>query len=83
MNSLSQKANAGTLTIQEQEELDSYERVGHLISIAQSKSRNSLRETSRNAIAEGIAQMEAGDGTPIDEAFEEIRDRLGLPDRSQ
>ena len=41
------------------------------------------RQRDRDAIAEGIAQMKAGEGTPIDEAFEEIRDRLGLRDRSQ
>lgn len=32
-----------------------------------------------DAIGEGIAQMEAGPGKPLDEAFEDIRDRLGFP----
>jgi len=44
MTKLSQKANAGTLTPLEQEELDSYERVGHLIAMAQSKARLSLKK---------------------------------------
>ena len=39
INLLSQKANAGTLTPAEQELLDCYERVGHLIAIAHSKAR--------------------------------------------
>ena len=42
MTELSQKANAGTLTAGEQEELDNYERVGHSVAIAQSKARLSL-----------------------------------------
>ena len=37
------------------------------------------RQQDRDAIAEGIAQMETGQGKPLDEAFEEIRDRLGFP----
>jgi hypothetical protein len=45
MTRLSQKANAGTLTAAEQEALDSYERVGHLIAMAQSKARLSLKQT--------------------------------------
>jgi hypothetical protein len=34
------------------------------------------------AIAEGIAQMEAGQGKPLDEAFEDMRGRLGFPQQS-
>ena len=33
----------------------------------------------RAAIAEGIAQMEAGEGRPAEEAFEDMRSRLGFP----
>ncbi|MCA9123955.1 hypothetical protein H6770_01050 [Candidatus Peribacteria bacterium] len=36
----------------------------------------------REAIAEGIAQMEAGEGKPLDEAFEDMRGRLGFPQQS-
>ena len=43
MTLLSEKANAGMLTDAEQEELNNYERVGHLIGIAQSKARKSLQ----------------------------------------
>lgn len=43
MNELSDKARAGTLTESEQGELDSYERVGHLLGIMQSKARLSLK----------------------------------------
>jgi len=37
------------------------------------------QQQDREAIAEGIAQMEAGQGKPLDEAFEAIRGRLGFP----
>jgi predicted transcriptional regulator len=36
------------------------------------------RQQDRDAIAEGLAQMQAGLGRPIDEALAEIRSRLGL-----
>lgn len=49
MNSLSQKASAGTLSAEEQEELDNYERVGHLIGIAQSKARLALKDASADS----------------------------------
>lgn len=42
INELSEKATGGQLTSDEQEELDSYERVGHLLAILQSKARASL-----------------------------------------
>lgn len=37
------------------------------------------REQDREAIAEGLAQMEAGHGQPLDEAFADLRSRLGFP----
>lgn len=37
------------------------------------------RQQDHDAIAEGIAQMEAGDGKPLDQAFSDMRDRLGFP----
>lgn len=40
---LSRKAGEGTLTRDEQEELDSYERVGHFLSLLKSKARRSLQ----------------------------------------
>ncbi|GAB4154199.1 MAG: hypothetical protein Tsb009_30770 [Planctomycetaceae bacterium] len=33
----------------------------------------------REAIAEGIAQMEAGQGQPAEQVFEDLRTRLGFP----
>jgi predicted transcriptional regulator len=38
------------------------------------------RQQDRDAIAEGVAQMEAGQGKPLDEAFASLKSRLGLPD---
>ncbi|MCC7420249.1 MAG: hypothetical protein IT428_08220 [Planctomycetaceae bacterium] len=46
MNELSAKARAGHLAPIEQQELDSYERVGHMIGILQSKARISLRQSA-------------------------------------
>lgn len=37
------------------------------------------REQDRLAIGEGLAQMQAGDGLPLDDAFDAIRVRLGFP----
>ncbi len=34
------------------------------------------------AVAEGVSQMNAGEGKPVEQAFEEIRTRLGFPDRA-
>lgn len=45
--------------------------------------RRQRQQEDRDAIAEGIAQMEAGEGIPLDEAFEEIRAKLNLPRRQQ
>jgi hypothetical protein len=42
MNALSAKARAGTLTDDENEELDNYLRVGDLLAILQSKARRSI-----------------------------------------
>lgn len=46
MNELSRKAGEGTLTPEEQEDLNNYERVGHLLAILQSKARLSLKRTT-------------------------------------
>jgi hypothetical protein len=43
MNALSAKARAGTLTADENEELDNYIRVGDLLSILQLKARRSMQ----------------------------------------
>ena len=37
------------------------------------------RQNDRDAIAEGLAQMEAGEGKPAEQAFEEMRERLRFP----
>jgi predicted transcriptional regulator len=37
------------------------------------------RQQDHEAIAEGLAQMEAGEGLPVDEAFALMRSRLGWP----
>jgi hypothetical protein len=47
MNTLSQKASKGTLTSAEDEELENYVRVNHLLTIIQSKARRSLRNPAR------------------------------------
>jgi hypothetical protein len=44
MRELSQKARAGTLTPEEQVEINSYERVGHLLDLMHSKARRSLKK---------------------------------------
>jgi hypothetical protein len=44
MNELAEKAGLGTVTSEEQAELDSYERVGHLLSVLKSKARRSLHD---------------------------------------
>ncbi len=36
------------------------------------------RQEEHDAIAEGIRQMEVGEGEPLDEAFADIRSRLGF-----
>lgn len=37
------------------------------------------RQQDRDAISEGLAQMEAEQGMPLDLAFASIRSRLGFP----
>lgn len=37
------------------------------------------QKQDREAIAQGIAEMEAGLGTPLDQAFADMRMRLGFP----
>jgi len=43
MNALAAKARAGTLTTEEQAEIEAYSRVGSLVSILKSKARVSLK----------------------------------------
>lgn len=42
MQELANKARAGTLTLEEQIELDNYERVGHVLSLMKSKARMAI-----------------------------------------
>jgi hypothetical protein len=46
MQALAAKAREGTLTPAEQDEVESYERVGHLIALLKSKARKSLKTLS-------------------------------------
>jgi hypothetical protein len=46
MNELAEKTTLDTLTPEEQVELDSYERVGHLLSLLKSKARRSLQRAA-------------------------------------
>jgi len=43
MEELAEKARLGELTLEEQSEADSYERIGHFVSLLKSKTRHSLR----------------------------------------
>jgi hypothetical protein len=43
MRELLAKAKAGTMTADEEIEIDNYERVGHMLSLMKSKARRSLR----------------------------------------
>jgi hypothetical protein len=47
MNELAEKAREGTLTEEEQGEIDAYERVGHFLSLLQSKARISLKHAGK------------------------------------
>lgn len=40
------------------------------------------RQQNREAITEGLGDMEAGPVIPLDQAFEEIRNRLGLHEQA-
>ena len=46
MNLLAEKAREGTLTAEEQAEIDCYERVGHFLSLLRAKARVSLKQTN-------------------------------------
>ena len=48
MHELAAKARAGTLTAEEQQEVESYSRVGSILGIMKSKARISLRKTSKS-----------------------------------
>lgn len=41
------------------------------------------RQQDRSAIEKGIAEMESGEGMPLDEAFDDIRSSLGLRPRQR
>lgn len=41
------------------------------------------RQQDRDAIAQGIAEMETGQGIPLAEAFDDIREALSLRQRQQ
>jgi hypothetical protein len=49
MDQLSTKARAGTLTAQEQTELDTFERLGCLLDIVHSKARQALKKKPKRA----------------------------------
>jgi hypothetical protein len=51
MRVLLAKAKKGTLTADEQIEIDNYERVGHMLSLMKSKARRSLKEVRGNGSA--------------------------------
>jgi hypothetical protein len=48
MEQLAEKAREGTLTSEEQAEIDCYERVGHFLSLLRSKARISLQHAPAN-----------------------------------
>ncbi len=49
MHELSAKARAGTLTPEEDAEMDNFERVGSILSTLKSKARQALKRSSRSA----------------------------------
>jgi hypothetical protein len=49
MHDLSVKARAGTLTTAEEEEMDSYERAGALLSTLKSQARQTLKKSGRKS----------------------------------
>ena len=53
MRDLSAKARAGTLSAVERAEIESYERVGHLLDLLHSKARQSLKRTGRGGSGHG------------------------------
>ena len=52
MHELLAKAKRGTLTAEEQVEIDNYDRVGHMLSLMKSKARLSLKGGEGNGTAE-------------------------------
>ena len=52
MRVLLAKAKTGTLTAEEQVEIDNYDRVGHMLSLMKSKARLSLKGGEGNGTAE-------------------------------
>jgi hypothetical protein len=48
MQVLAEKARAGALTPDEEQEIDNYERVGHYLAILQSKARFALQSASQS-----------------------------------
>jgi hypothetical protein len=49
MSELAEKARAGTLTAEERDEADSYERAGHVVSVLKSKARKALKVAGESA----------------------------------
>jgi len=49
MRELSAKARAGTLTVEEDSEMDNFERVGSILSILKSRARQVLQRSRRGA----------------------------------
>lgn len=49
MHELSRKAQEGELSADDEVEMDSYERVGHLLSIMKSKARKALKNSRRGS----------------------------------
>jgi hypothetical protein len=49
MNRLAEKARQGALTVEEQAEIDCYERVGHFLSLLRSKARISLKQANTSS----------------------------------
>jgi hypothetical protein len=48
MSELSAKVRAGGLTEQEEAEIDSYVRVGHIVNLMQAKARHALKHATQN-----------------------------------
>ena len=49
INELSAKAREGTLSLEENNELDSYLRIGHFLSVMKSKARRALKQSGYTA----------------------------------
>ncbi len=47
MNELAEKARAGTISAEERDEADSYERAGHVLSLLKSKARKALKQAKK------------------------------------